>query len=380
MEENGQPYRYPYIYYEIDPMRIVDLVSELLIELVRRNDDNPTALASVTRFHSRAPPSIGIHEYLTRIVKYTPIENEVLLASLVYIDRLCDVNPTFAITSLSVHRYLITAITIGSKIFCDSYCTNYHYAKVGGLTTQELNSLELEFSFLADWKLIIPTPTIHNYYLGMLRQSKKYHMIEYDTLIDPLPAPILPHQPQQHPIKKQLKASDVPNQYQQHQQHLMPHNSSNQRILTHSQSQQPVISNSSQMHQQVTINNNQIFHQQQQYQRTSQVLPHPNSYPNQVNNGNVNLYQQHYQPNFRQIRPNSNIPPVRQIPVQYAPVGQGSIHRPILPNVNAIHSQGHTPQRDQFTSTSPDDDSEEGLNSMVNRSNNAKNRASIAKS
>lgn len=158
--------------------------------MVRRNDENPTATSSVTRFHSRAAPGIGIQDYLTRVVKYTPLENEVLLACLVYIDRLCNHNSSFAITSLSIHRYLITAITVGSKVFCDSYCTNTHYAKVGGISVQELNILELEFSFLIKWDLVVSHHMLNNYYLGLLRESKTYYLIEKG------PEPVFDTEPQ----------------------------------------------------------------------------------------------------------------------------------------------------------------------------------------
>ncbi|KAJ9049057.1 Pho80p cyclin [Entomophthora muscae] len=158
-------FKYPHTYYTVEPRRIVELIAELLSELATRNDSNPAAVASLTRFHSRAVPKISILDYLNRIVKFSPIENEVLLAALVYIDRLCSYNPTFAITSLSIHRYLITAITVGSKVFCDSYWTNTQYAKLGGITLQELNILELEFSFLIRWDLVITPNKSPNFHL-----------------------------------------------------------------------------------------------------------------------------------------------------------------------------------------------------------------------
>jgi hypothetical protein len=63
--------------------------------------------------------------------------------------------PTFIFTSLVCHRFLIAAITASSKGLCDAFCTNQLYAKVGGITVTELNSLEQEFLSAVDWHLVV---------------------------------------------------------------------------------------------------------------------------------------------------------------------------------------------------------------------------------
>lgn len=94
----------------------------------------PLSSSTLTRFHSRAPPGISISDYLRRIVRYASIEKSALLLILIYIDRICEAHRSFTISSLTSHRFIISAITTGSKSISDIYCTNNHFAKVGGIS------------------------------------------------------------------------------------------------------------------------------------------------------------------------------------------------------------------------------------------------------
>jgi hypothetical protein len=71
-----------------------------------------------------------------------------------YIDQICARTPSFTLSSLTCHRFIIASITISSKGFCDAFCTNAHYAKVGGITVAELNILEREFLSMIKWRLM----------------------------------------------------------------------------------------------------------------------------------------------------------------------------------------------------------------------------------
>jgi Cyclin len=102
------------------------------------------------------------------------LEKPSLLATVFYIDLLSRSYPAFALSSLTVHRFLITAVTVASKGLCDAFCTNTHYAKVGGISVAELNMLELEFLKKVDWK-IVPEPfVLEAYYKSMISQDPRY--------------------------------------------------------------------------------------------------------------------------------------------------------------------------------------------------------------
>ncbi|TPX47408.1 hypothetical protein SeLEV6574_g02680 [Synchytrium endobioticum] len=158
----------------VDIQSLNHLVADVLTRLVLHNDQIPLTSSNLTRFHSRAPPAITIAEYLRRIVKYASVERICLLILLIYIDRVCERHRTFMISSLTVHRFVITAFTLASKALCDSYLTNTMYAKVGGLATKELNLLELEMCFLIEWNLTASAELLQQYYSRLVRQHPSY--------------------------------------------------------------------------------------------------------------------------------------------------------------------------------------------------------------
>ncbi|KAF7724125.1 hypothetical protein EC973_001309 [Apophysomyces ossiformis] len=168
----------PEYFYAVDINYLTHMIADMLGRLISHNDLIPLTPSNLTRFHSRtAPNNITLGDYLRRIVKYTSLEKSCLLILLIYIDRVCELHPQFTISSLTVHRFLITAVTVSSKALCDSYCTNSHYAKVGGISTQELNTLELEFLRLIDWRLASSGPILQQYYANLVQQHPCYERI-----------------------------------------------------------------------------------------------------------------------------------------------------------------------------------------------------------
>ncbi|QLG74406.1 hypothetical protein HG535_0G02890 [Zygotorulaspora mrakii] len=134
------------------------LISRMLTFLIQINDSSSKSsdcdVSALTRFHSRIPPDISVFNYLIRLTKYSSLEHCVLLTAVYYIDLLSSVYPTFTLNSLTVHRFLLTATTVASKGLVDSFCTNTHYAKVGGVHCSELNLLECEFLKKINYRII----------------------------------------------------------------------------------------------------------------------------------------------------------------------------------------------------------------------------------
>lgn len=122
----------------------------MLDRLIAHND-TLVSNRPLTRFHSKAAPAITPVAYMTRIATFINVDPCILLILLYYIDKL---SPDYlTITSLTVHRFLISAICCGSKALSDSFATNSRYAKVGGVELVEMNALEREFLIAIDWRL-----------------------------------------------------------------------------------------------------------------------------------------------------------------------------------------------------------------------------------
>ncbi|KAI8620392.1 cyclin-domain-containing protein [Chytriomyces sp. MP71] len=158
---------------------LTHMIADMLQRLTAHNDQIPLSSSTLTRFHSRAPPGISIVDYLRRIVKYASVERVCLLILLVYIDRVCERNRSFTISSLTVHRFIITGVTVACKALCDSFLQNSMYAKVGGISTKELNVLEIEFLTLIGWDLAATAERLQDYYRNLVRQHPGFCMVSH---------------------------------------------------------------------------------------------------------------------------------------------------------------------------------------------------------
>ncbi|KAI0315690.1 cyclin-domain-containing protein [Amylostereum chailletii] len=151
----------PPAYQDADLDHLAQLMGLMLGRVTALNDRIPLSPESITRFHSAAVPPISILDYLRRIVRFTNVESTCLLIVLHYIDQICARQPTFTICSLTCHRFLITAVALASKTLCDAFCSNALYARIGGITTDELARLEREFLYAIDWRLTVCFILLH---------------------------------------------------------------------------------------------------------------------------------------------------------------------------------------------------------------------------
>ncbi|SCU81815.1 LAMI_0B07800g1_1 [Lachancea mirantina] len=155
---------------------LVIVISRMLSFLIYLNDTAPDQESKeLTRFHSRVPPVISVYNYLLRLTRYSSLEPAVLISAVYYIDLLAGVYPAFSLNSLTVHRFLLTATSVASKGLCDAFCTNTHYAKVGGVQCSELHILENEFLQRVNYRIL---PRDHN-----IEICKQEHQI--DSFVTP---------------------------------------------------------------------------------------------------------------------------------------------------------------------------------------------------
>ncbi|KAG5292644.1 cyclin-dependent protein kinase regulator Pho80 [Histoplasma ohiense] len=164
----------PCRYEEANPRDLVVLISSMLMELIRFNDQIPLRDGRLTRFHSRSPPRISVHDYLQRLTTHATLSPPILLSMVYYIDRLCALYPAFTVSSLTVHRFLISSATVASKGLSDSFWTNKTYARVGGISIAELALLELEFLWRVEWRIVPQPEVLEDYYQRLVERCDEY--------------------------------------------------------------------------------------------------------------------------------------------------------------------------------------------------------------
>ncbi|QLL32321.1 hypothetical protein HG536_0C04900 [Torulaspora globosa] len=195
--------------------KLLDMLTALLEKIVKSNDklaetnpalsqerelmgSNNIYLNSVLSFRGKHIPQISLDHYFQRIQKYCPTTNDVFLSLLVYFDRIskrCNSNnneinndnelqydiqeknkqpqqqdeqrlqhqQAFVMDSHNIHRLLIAGVTVSTKFFSDFFYSNSRYARVGGISLQELNHLELQFLVLCDFELLISVSELQRY-------------------------------------------------------------------------------------------------------------------------------------------------------------------------------------------------------------------------
>ena len=152
------------------------------MELIRFNDQIPLRDGRLTRFHSRSPPRISVQDYLQRLATHASLSRPILLSMVYYIDRLCTLYPAFTISSLTVHRFLISSATVACKGLSDSFLTNRTYARVGGISVAELALLELEFLWRVEWRIVPQPEVLEDYYRNLVERCDEY-VIEPDDSV-----------------------------------------------------------------------------------------------------------------------------------------------------------------------------------------------------
>ena len=177
------PKSMPAQYETCDVRDLVTIISGMLMELIRLNDEIPLKDGGLTRFHSRAPPGISVPDYLLRLTTHATLSPPILLSMVYYIDRLCALYPAFNISSLTVHRFLIASATVASKGLSDSFWTNNTYAKVGGVSLKELALLELEFLWRVEWRIVPRPEVLCDYYRSLVERSEGYKIADDDEKV-----------------------------------------------------------------------------------------------------------------------------------------------------------------------------------------------------
>jgi hypothetical protein len=79
-----------------------------------------------------------------------------VVLALLYVDRIARRNPSvFLISSWSVHRLLLAGVVVAAKFVDDSQFTNRVFSKMGGVTLDEMNNLEMSFCKLCNFELFV---------------------------------------------------------------------------------------------------------------------------------------------------------------------------------------------------------------------------------
>lgn len=153
-----------------DVLSYLSLVLERSVQKSERLLETTQVKDVITIFHGSSAPSLGIGQYIDRIFKYSCCSPSCFVVAHVYLERF--IQRTNAIlTSLNCHRLIITSIMVAAKFVDDAFFNNAYYARVGGVSTSELNKLEMKFLFGLDFRLHVSVDTFRKYCLLLEREG-----------------------------------------------------------------------------------------------------------------------------------------------------------------------------------------------------------------
>jgi len=116
-------------------------IAHVLESIVQANADMPCAR---TIFNVSQVPSISVEAYVARIAQYSQCSPEAYILAIIYIDRYHREHGATCLNRLNIHKLIIASIMVAAKFVDDVRLSNKDFAKIGAVSTRELNELELE--------------------------------------------------------------------------------------------------------------------------------------------------------------------------------------------------------------------------------------------
>lgn len=135
---------------------LLETITTMLEQFIAKNQQTGGPAFPASPFDSKDPPPITLRNYVARLDKYLRCSNECYLIALIFIDRMIQARPReFRISSLNVHRALLSSLVVAAKMRDDVYYANKYYAQVGGVDVKELNYLEGCLLTCLDWNIYV---------------------------------------------------------------------------------------------------------------------------------------------------------------------------------------------------------------------------------
>lgn len=102
--------------------RVLALLSALLERSVQKNErllEKTQVKDILSVFHGVRAPTLSIRQYIDRIFKYSACSPSCFVVAHIYVDRFLRSSDVH-LTSLNVHRLLITSVMVAAKFFDDA--------------------------------------------------------------------------------------------------------------------------------------------------------------------------------------------------------------------------------------------------------------------
>ncbi len=109
-------------------------------------------LKSENVFLTAKIPKITLSEFFGRIIQYAKLDYPTIICLFIYIERISE---KIELTWFNIHKIIIASMLAAVKMNQDEIFPNSYYARVGGISLDEINYIELSFYNLIRYNLHI---------------------------------------------------------------------------------------------------------------------------------------------------------------------------------------------------------------------------------
>lgn len=122
-------------------------------------------------FYSSFKQPFALDFYMRRLVQYVHASHAAFVTMFVYMDRVQEACRMLVASEMNCHRLVFTCLVLAVKYLEDEVHSNVYYAKVGGLTPEEMNALEIKLLEVLDWNLSVSPETYADFEEGLIQTA-----------------------------------------------------------------------------------------------------------------------------------------------------------------------------------------------------------------
>ena len=151
-----------------EPSGLIKAISKVLKDTCDQSQLNRNEKLEIIKpFMIKKRLNISIDDYLNHLYKYSQASEDIFIIMLIYIDRL-KTNRKICLNYFNIYKLILVAFTVAIKFNYDELFSLDFYAKLGGISQEELVALEYDFTTLLNYKFFVEEK-IFNKYSNFLR-------------------------------------------------------------------------------------------------------------------------------------------------------------------------------------------------------------------
>lgn len=105
-------------------------------------------------------PKISLCEFFGRILQYAKLDQATVVCIFIYIERIAD---KIELTWFNIHKIIIASMLTSVKMNMDEIFPNSFYARIGGISLEEINFIEISFYNLIKYDLYVDSACYEEY-------------------------------------------------------------------------------------------------------------------------------------------------------------------------------------------------------------------------